>query len=154
MGVRLHFDFYGDTQLGRTLDRWAEGLDDMRPAWETLAARFARLEEKQFRTEGRFASGGWSPLSPAYAAWKARNYPGRPILVRTGDLKKSLTTRPFGVEVIERKFMAIGSDVDYGKCHQHGGRYLPRRRPVELPEAERQKWVKIVQRMIVTGRPR
>lgn len=154
MSTRLIFDFWGETEMQRTLHRWSDTLNDMRPAWNAIADRFARLEEAQFRTEGRRASGGWAPLSPRYAAWKAKRYPGRRILERTGDLQRSLTVRPFGVEVIERKFMAIGSDIDYGAYHQWGTRHMPRRRPVEVDEAEKREWTKITQRMITTGRPK
>lgn len=152
MAVRITLEFYGDVQLDRTLARF-EAVEDARPAWEVLAERFARLERRQFATEGRAASGGWPALSPDYAAWKARHYPGKPILEREGDLKASLTSRPFGVEVLEPAFMVVGSDVEYGRYHQHGGGNLPQRRPVELPESERRTWARILQRFIVTGSP-
>jgi phage gpG-like protein len=148
MATRLRFDFYGDVQLDRTLERM-EAVDDMRPAWEAIADHFAHLERRQFASQGGF-SGGWSPLSPRYAAWKARNYPGKTILRRTDDLWRSLTERPFGIEVIEKHVMVIGSDVDYGAHHQRGDG-VPRRRPIELTEAHRRTWVKIIQRYIVTG---
>lgn len=160
MAVSISFDFYGDVQLDRTLDRFAENVDDVSPAWEVIADDFARMEREQFATEGRRASGGWAPLSPPYARWKAIHYPGAKILHRTGDLERSLTQRPFGVEVILPTYMAIGSDVDYGAYHQQGSAFgppspgrgrLPRRRPVELRESDRVKWVKILQRFIVTG---
>lgn len=149
--VTLSFDFYGDTQLDRTLDRFAGGVEDATPAWEAIADRFRHVELRQFRTEGAAFSGGWAPLSPRYAAWKARHYPGKPILQREGDLVRSLTERPFGVEVIMPQRMWIGSDVEHGAYHQHGTPRMPRRRPVELDEAERRLWVQILQRFIVTG---
>jgi phage gpG-like protein len=150
MPVTLRFEFYGDVQLARTLDRFATNVADARPAWEAIADRFAHVERRQFATEGRASSGGWAPLSPRYGAWKARNYPGRPILERDGDLKESLTRRPFGVELILEDRMVIGSSVKYGAYHQRGDG-VPRRRPIELTEAERKAWVKILQRFIVTG---
>lgn len=149
----MTLSFYGDAQLDRTLARFADNIGDARPAWEVLAERFRRLEVRQFATEGRAASGGWPALSPTYAAWKARHYPGKPILEREGDLKRSLTRRPFGVEVLEATFMVVGSDVERGRYHQHGGGRLPQRRPVELPEAERRTWARVLQRFIVTGSP-
>lgn len=148
--MRLTFSFYGDVQLDRTLARFSDNVGDARPVWEKLAAAFARAERRQFKSQGAYASGGWSPLSPKYAEWKARHYPGQPILVRTGELRASLTERPFGVEVIEPQQMAVGSDVDYGAFHQRGDG-LPRRRPVEFTEAMRREWVSKLQRFIVTG---
>lgn len=149
--LRLRLEFLGEVQLDRTLARFAAGLDDARPVWEKLARRFGVLNRAQFASEGATGSGGWQALSPDYAEWKARHYPGKPILERTGDLKRSLTRRPYGVEVLERRFMVLGSDVEYGPYHQAGGDRLPQRRPVELPERERREWVRILQRFVVTG---
>lgn len=151
MAVRFRLSFYGDTQLDRTLARFASAIADARPLWEKLANRFAAIERRQFASEGAYGSGGWAALSPNYAAWKSRHYPGKPILERDGDLKRSLTRRPFGVEVLEPHAMTVGSDIDYGRYHQHGGGNLPRRRPVEFPESERREWVRLIQRYIVTG---
>lgn len=151
MAVRFTFSFEGEVQFDRTLARMADDVQDLSPVWEKLAARFAALETRQFGSEGSYASGGWAALSPAYAAWKAANYPGRRILERTGALKASLTSRPFGVEVIEAKSAAFGSGIDYGKFHQAGGGNLPQRRPVELPESERRLWANLIQRYVITG---
>lgn len=151
MALRIRLEFLGEVQLDRTLARLGEHIGDARPAWRALATRFGVLNAAQFATEGLTGSGGWQALSPDYAAWKARHYPGRPILERTGDLKRSLTRRPFGVEVLEDRFMVLGSDVDYGRYHQAGGPRLPQRRPVELPESERREWARILQRFVVTG---
>lgn len=149
--MRMAFAFYGDVQLDRELVRFSDRVGDARPAWEAMARSFREVQARQFNSEGSFGSGGWAPLSPAYAAWKAKRYPGKPILVRTGALKESLTRRPFGVEELEEQFMVIGSDVEYGAYHQSGGGNLPRRRPVELRESTRRHWVTILQRHLVSG---
>jgi phage gpG-like protein len=151
MPTRIRFEFFGEEQVNRTIMRTVDAADDATPAWEVLAKSFQLAQRKQFRSEGLYGSGGWAPLSPRYAAWKARHYPGAPILVRTGDLRDSLTQRPFGVEVIEPRYAVFGSDVDYGLFHQQGDG-VPRRRPVELPESLRRRWVKIIQRFLVTGK--
>lgn len=151
MPTTITFTFFGEAQLSRTLARSLEAVDDLRPVWEVLAERFVALELRQFATEGKYGSGGWAPLSPRYAEWKARHYPGKTILRRTDDLWKSLTHRPLGIEVIEPHFAVFGSAVEYGRYHQEGGPNLPRRRPVEFPESERREWVKVLQRFIVTG---
>lgn len=150
--LRFTFSVLGETQIDRTLARFADNIGDASPVWEKLADRFARLERRQFATEGGAYSGGWPALSPKYAAWKERHYPGKPILERSGDLKDSLTRRPFGIEVIEAGHMVLGSDVAYGKYHQAGTDRMPQRRPVELSESERRTWVNLIQRFIVTGK--
>lgn len=150
-GMRFTFTVEGETQIDRTLARFAENASDASRLWDALANRFALVERRQFDSEGTYGSGGWQALSPRYAAWKARHYPGKPILERTGDLRDSLTRRPFGIEVITPKSMTVGSGIDYGRFHQAGGGTLPQRRPVELPESERRNWIRLIQRFIVTG---
>jgi hypothetical protein len=148
--TRLHISFYGDEQLDRTLEAIELRAQDASPAWQVLADRFLDIEERQFATQGAYGSGGWSPLSPKYAAWKARHYPGAPILVRTGELRDSLTNGP-DIRVITRSAMAVGSGVDHGLYHQRGDG-VPQRRPIEFPEDERQHWVHTLHRFLVTGR--
>jgi phage gpG-like protein len=149
-GVRLHFEFYGQVELDRTLAGLEERTQDLRPVWDTLRRRFLVTERKQFDSEGAFGGGKWAPLSPAYGAWKAAHYPGKPILVRTGELRRSLTEGP-QVTVMEPHLAIFGSAVEYGQYHEEGSAHLPRRPPVQLPAAERREWVRAVQRFIVTG---
>lgn len=42
-----------------------------------------------FSSQGGVFGGQWPRLSPAYAARKAKEYPGRPILVKTGKMQRS-----------------------------------------------------------------
>lgn len=151
MAFRFTLTLEGEAQIDRTLARFHDNVTDARPLWDELAAKFARIEVRQFNSEGAYGSGGWPALSPRYAAWKARHYPGRPILERTGELRRSLTQRPFGIEELTPASMTIGSGIDYGRYHQKGGGNLPQRRPVELPEATRRSWIRLIQRFIVTG---
>lgn len=151
--MRFTFAVEGEVQIDRTLTRFIDDLEDARPVWEVLAGRFAKMEARQFASEGAYGSGRWAALSPDYALWKAANY-GTPILERTGALKASLTARPFGVEEIDARAMAVGSGIDYGKYHQAGTARMPQRRPVEFPESERRVWVRIIQRFIMTGEAR
>lgn len=152
MATRISFSFYGDVQLDRTLQRFELRAADASPAFEQIGDSFARAESRQFSSQGAYGSGGWPALSPAYAAWKARHFPGKPILQRTGELAESLTSRPFGIDVVESQFAVFGSAVPHGRFHQIGGPDLPQRRPVELPDTLRRRWVKILQRWLVTGR--
>lgn len=151
MPTRFVFDFYGDQQVDRTLVALSNHAQDARPAWNAMADRFAVAERRQFSSEGGYGSGGWAPLSPAYAARKARAYPGKPILERTGKLVGSLTRRPFDVEDIHPSYMRLGTSVAYARYHQRGTEKMPARPPVALPETERREWVRILQRFIVTG---
>jgi phage gpG-like protein len=145
----VRFEFFGEEQIARTLEGIEDRAEDASEAWEAIADRFVVAQRRQFASEGGYGSGGWSPLSPRYAAWKARHYPGKGILERTDELRRSLTEGP-EVRIIQPHDAWIGSTVGYGRYHQ-GGDGVPRRRPVEFPESERREWAKIVQRFLRTG---
>ncbi|WP_029136171.1 phage virion morphogenesis protein [Nakamurella lactea] len=149
--MRLLIDIDGDQQLHRQLLRWTDRLTDASPAFDRMASTVATIEQQQFSSQGGYGSGGWSPLSPRYRAWKMRHYPGKPILERTGALKRSLTDRPFGIEQINETEMTIGTEVPYARYHQRGTDRMPRRRPLELPASGRTQLVKILQRFIQEG---
>lgn len=98
---------------------------NVRPVMERARARAEQLEASIFASQGG-AVGGWAPLSPQYAAWKAVAW-GTPMMVQTGELLEDLTN-----------FHGPGSDVDadgakfavnakHAKFHQHGTRYMPAR---------------------------
>lgn len=151
MGARFVLSFGGEDQIDRTLERFEVRSDDASPAFHAIAEQFRALNRRQFDSEG-VAGGGspWTPLSPAYAAWKARVHPGKPILELTGDLRRSLTGDPLGVERIGPDYAELGTEIPYGVYHQLGDG-VPQRRPVDVPESERRAWVRILQRFIVTG---
>lgn len=96
---------------------------------------FVTWMREQFESEGDFGGERWEQLSPAYLAWKSVHYPGKGILVATGDLRKaaSLPKR----EVTPTTLTLIVDDSAYthgGKTarsvagyHQEGTDSMPRR---------------------------
>lgn len=73
------------------------GRIDLRPTLNIISIGYRKevkaiFGKQQPRNEGL----RWQPLSDnpegkGYASWKARKYPGAPLLVRTGALKDSMT---------------------------------------------------------------
>jgi phage gpG-like protein len=139
--VALEFEFFGDKEIARRFDRMITGVEDVTPAWNEMADDFARMEEERFASQGP----GWVGLSPAYAA---RKRPQGPILTRTRRLRSSLTRRPFPVEQLGPQEASFGSNVEYGIYHQQGTPKMPRRVVVRLTNADRTRWVKMVQRRL------
>jgi phage gpG-like protein len=64
----------------------------------------------------------WTPLSLAYAKQKKRQGYGNKILVRTGQLKRSISGS------VQPKKLTIGTAVHYGKYHQFGTSKMPMRK--------------------------
>lgn len=90
----------------------------------------------QFQAEGRGpVSGGWAPLSLAYAEAKRLVYGEQPILVATGKLRAALTSAssPFAVREYTDTAMAFGTDgVPYASFHQMGTAKMPARPEFDL----------------------
>ena len=80
----------------------------------------------QFSAQG--APDPWPNLSPRYAARKARKFPGRPLLVRTGRM-----VRGFGYQ-LNGETLSITNSEDYATYHQTGTRKMPARKYLQLKD--------------------
>lgn len=151
MPLRISFSIFGEQLLDRTLARFEGAPEDMRPVWDELQKSFEKNERKLFATEGASGGAAWAPLSPKYAAWKMQHYPGKPILEREGDLKESLTNLNSSGSILvkEMNYAIFGTAVDYARFHAQGVG-VPQRPPVQMTEAQRRNWLKIIQRHIVS----
>lgn len=123
----------GEQKLNRAFDTLGKAVSDWRELWPEVEQIFFRAELEQFTSEGG-RSTKWAPLSAKYAKQKARRFPGRQILVRTGRLKRSLSVLGGGDQIREAEAtsLTLGSRVDYGIYHQRGAGRLPKRPPIEL----------------------
>lgn len=153
--MRITIESFGTTEFSRELLRVAERSDNMRPAFEALADDFYAVEREQFDSEGARGGQRWPPLSPRYAARKRVLFGPKPILEASGRLRRSLTSKgtPGNVHKVTADEIVIGSRVDYGKYHQSTAprSQLRRRPPVVLTEADKVRWVKKLQRYLMTG---
>ena len=122
----------------RRLTRLAAAMLDLRPFWPKLVPLFIGWMRLQFETEGRFAADPWQRLSPRYAIWKQRHYPGKGLLVATGGLRRSASTPTRHVSQTTHELT-----INDPKVSWHGGAQrapgMPRRRLLfdELPAIAR-----------------
>jgi phage gpG-like protein len=148
----LEINVAGIDVMARQLARYIDRVDDLRPALHRIARNLAAHNAENFDTEGvTGVYGRWAPLSPKYRAWKEKHYPGKPILVRTGALRRELTGSPLGIEDVTTRSIRMGTNVPYARYHQTGTHRMPRRQPVSLNEQMRRDMVKTLQRFCQTG---
>lgn len=158
--MKLSLEIFGDVQLNRSLLRLGTRLHDLTPVFNVMADEFLVMETLQFNSEGGFASGGWAPDAESTLAHKAALGLDMRVMHATLALRNSLTQK--GAEGAVRRIgpqsMEVGTEVrsstgfPYAAAHQKpqaGGR--KRRRVVELRPIDRNRWVKHVQRFVVTG---
>jgi len=148
-GEALKFDLRTepDTKvLSFALSRFAEYVDDMTTLFEAFDPLFRGAMQKQFASEGGYGSGGWAALSPAYAAWKAEHFPGRPIGVLRGHLRSAMTGGSgYSSEIEPHRAsygLAGGPAAEYGQYFDQGGRG-PARPVVRMPSSEGRTWGKV-----------
>ena len=97
----------GRIKLG--IVRWANSMDDWSAAWRDVIKLFRHHEGRHFRTEGKSTGKVWDDLSPPYAAWKEKRFPGRPILVLRGTLRGALVKGGLGsIEQVTKTSMVVG----------------------------------------------
>jgi phage gpG-like protein len=148
---RFRVEIAGEVQMDRGIARFADGVADYRPIWPVIEDDFYSLESRQFQTEGAAGGEVWAPLSPEYAAWKALEFPGQPILQRTGEMMASLTQRdhPAAVHVEERKTLTLGTTVAYAIFHQRGTSRMPARKEIQFTEAFKRMAMAHIQQYLV-----
>lgn len=149
----LELEVAGDVQLRRELLRWKGAVADASPAFDRMIVGggrdfmgLRRLEQRQFQSQGKFASAGWAPLAPSTVRAKARRGLDPRILHATGDLAASLAGGPGSIEISQAHQLIFGTSVKYGRFHQSGTSRMKRRRPLELREQDRRAMVNVLQR--------
>lgn len=129
LSFSMHMD--GQESAVRTLRGIARNAADLRPAFDEMIDLFSTWNKDQFRTKGfGYGNERWAPLSPLYSDWKDRTYGLLPLMMRTGDLRKSLQIRsaPGHVEKINEHGFVAGTSIEYARYHQDGTPKMPQRR--------------------------
>lgn len=94
--IRLRSQLIGQAGAQRALDELGRNLSDLSPAWRAMLADWKSSQKKLFDSEGSSAGVRWAPLSPRYAAWKAKRFPGRGMLQMSGGLEAAAEGRGSG----------------------------------------------------------
>ncbi len=143
--LTLRITMFGDTVLVRSLSRFGEGVQDFTPVWEEMRQDFAVVEEEQFATLGARGGSPWPALSPNYAAWKEKNFPGRPLMQLTGTMWGQLAVGTGLDVVITPRSLLMTPTVPYALWHQKGTTYgLPIRKVIDLTEEDKRNWVRML----------
>ena len=103
----------GDKDLHAKLKRLGSKLDDYSGAMKDIGRSLASYYAGEaFASQGGVYGEVWAPLSPSYAIAKAKKYPGRGLLVRTGKMQQGFTATTNSHSAL------ITNKVSYYKYHQ------------------------------------
>lgn len=90
----------GDAQVKRSLVAVGLGVRDLRSAMNEVGRGAVKtFSGPVFTSRGQFIGESWPRLSDDYAARKAKKYPGRPVLVRTGEMQGGFKYESTGMSV-------------------------------------------------------
>jgi phage gpG-like protein len=121
-----------NTRALRRLEAMDAAAKDFRIVFQWARTELAKANAANFSASG-LPVGGWSPLKPRYAAWKSRNFPGSPIMVQGGALRRDLTTLRGPANEIRRTSAKFGTSIEYAKFHQYGTTRMAKRQIVFEP---------------------
>ncbi len=105
---------------------------DFRSVFRWAKKELERANAANF-TQNGLPVGGWRPLDPQYASWKARRFPGAPTLVASGKLFRELRSLDGPANSIRLTSATFGTDLEYAKFHQYGTSKMPKRKIIYEP---------------------
>lgn len=152
MAFNLRFSVMGDVQLSRYFDRLSTKVGDFTPAFKKITEDFYEGQSATFESEGAFeGKSKWPKLSPQYARWKSRNYPGKDMLVLRGGLKQAVTSPKARGSIYQetKTSLTMGAEImvngwNLVALHQFGTRKMPARPVIELSNRQKKRWVDII----------
>jgi hypothetical protein len=158
----------------RRLEGIASRAEDLTVPLKQIGADLIKDIGSQFATQGGYAydwphpgAGPWRPLTDRYRQWKEQHYPGRPILVASGTMRravlaggKSMTVTPHhllytpaeawvvrryryrreGGKLVVAPHARAYDMAQIAYYHQTGAGHNPHRPMVAFPLSELREW--------------
>lgn len=143
--TRLTFDVDGERQVSRAFSAMEHEVADMSEPLGAIGRLIREAIGEEFGEEGARGGAPWQPLSPQYEEWKEAHYPGRPLLVQTGAMRRALLSEAaFSVspkrlvyEPPQRRSSDGRFADEIAGYHQRGSSPNPARRMVDVTPSDR-----------------
>ena len=125
MQPSIQFNQIDVARISRRFQKLANSANGFAEPLRDGAELVVKESTRNFDTEGFLYGSAWTPLSQSTRRQRAsRGYnPSRPILYRTGELKRG--TR---IGLVTNKEAVIENPVGYAKYHQFGTVNMPKRK--------------------------
>ena len=138
MLIRTDIDVLGADHYSRSFKIMADDAEDLSEPLRRIGEHIRLSVGEQFGSEGTAKGAPWAPLSADYAEWKDIHYPGMPILVATGNMRRLLLS-PSAITVTPHK-MVYDPRSDIWHFHQLGTRFMPARKMVVVRPDDMRQW--------------
>ena len=127
--MKLTVEVKGGPQIIQKLSGLSNELNNFSSALRDTGSFLKDFYSKApFATQGSIYGSRWQPLSPKYAQWKAKRFPGRGLLERTGMMRRSFDFQSTS------NFLRLYNTAPYFAVHQVGGERMPRRVMIQLTD--------------------
>ncbi|MDQ0869047.1 hypothetical protein QFZ70_001520 [Arthrobacter sp. V1I9] len=132
--VRIH----GDKELVEKFRSFTGSQMDLSRSMEATGLYLTRFFAGEvFASRGGVIGRRWLRLNDNYAAWKARRWPGRPPLIRTGLMNRSFKHKSTQLTT------SLWNEAKYFDYHQDG-RGVPQRVMMRVDQAREARIVKYI----------
>jgi len=143
MAIEVSFTFDGQKQVTNRLQSTARGIRDLSASMSSIGLYLSHLYGGEvFASRGGIIGESWQSLSQDYAADKAKKWPGRPPLIRTGAMRSNFR---FDSDASSAR---IYNPTPYFKYHQSSdprSGHLPRRVMMKVDDTRRREVLRIIQ---------
>lgn len=130
----------GDKELVQKLHQFTSGQLDLSRSMAATGLYLTRFFSGEvFTSRGGVIGKPWPRLTDSYARWKAEMWPGRPPLIRSGEMMRS-----FKYKEGPRK-LELWNSADHFDFHQEGTRYIPQRMMMRI---DQQRAARVVEYMV------
>jgi len=125
--IKLSLTVLGEESLLLTITDIQNKLKSFKPELIKTGEYLTEFyRDEVFDTEGQIYGNRWQTLTPTYASWKGKKYPGRGILFRTGKLRNSFRFTSSDT------FLKLYNIAPYFATHQLGIGNMPKRTMLAL----------------------
>lgn len=140
MAFQISFTIQGEKQLSRRLEIMTDGIKDFSDPFKKTAEYLVDAFKQSFDYQGSNIGVAWPPLKDSTLKQKAKNYPGAPMLVRTGAMKGAFQ-QSYSTDYAKVWNSVMG---DYFKYHQSNEprSKIPRRQMMALNDNIKENIVK------------
>lgn len=118
----------GDTELIQKLRKFGVSILDLSDSMDESGRYLTRFFSGEvFASRGQVFGKPWATLNDSYAAFKARTFPGRPPLIRSGLMNRSFKHKSTKLTT------SLWNEATYFQYHQEG-RGVPERVMMHVDE--------------------
>ena len=135
--LQLTVSLPGQKEVSVALSRFNEKISDWTHYWnDWLKPAWFRHITTQYETQGASTGNQWPALTPRYAAWKNKHWPGLPTGVLSGATRESLTfpDDPLGIWEATPTSLTVGTRVPYAIYLQTGTPKMKARPPLRVTQ--------------------